>query len=104
MGVYIFPDCRNCGTLEDLTIKAIPGDILKCINEYIKCAEKAGTKLKYKSKTIVSSFLAIQMEPAGDIRTAARRKQIDFNHEAFDDLKSFLLKLFESIDSTVDSS
>ena len=93
VGVFLFPDCKNPGILEDLIIKSFEKDILNCIKEYINCVKKLDFNPKKEAKSIVYSYIAIQHEPSRDFEVSVKRKHINLEASAFDEIKEFLKRI-----------
>jgi nucleoside diphosphate kinase len=109
LGIYIMPDNKNNGTLEDLCIEYIKSDPVKdCVFEYIKCIEccfkKSGKTLnpKNKSKSMVYSYLSSKMLSSKknayspSIGVAAQQDIFDFSNSCFYGIKDFLKKMFKA--------
>lgn len=96
--IYIFPDNKSEGSLENLLWSSVYNDpSAKCVVNYFDCLnnlnEKYGQKHPHLYKAHVQVFLAREEE--GDIHMGiASEKNIwDFNNQTFDPIKEFLVKL-----------
>jgi len=94
VGVYIFPNSKDNGTLEDLLIEMIKetdNKSLECIYRYIDCIKKVQniSKLKHESKSILYSYFAIKQEPSDDPCTSIKRKALEFNCKSIEKLRKF---------------
>jgi len=101
LGIYIMPDNKNNGTLEDLCIEYIKSDPVKdCVFKYIDCIEcclkKSGKNLKNKSKSMVYSYLSSKMADSPSIGVAAQQSIFDFSNSCFYGIKDFLEKMFKA--------
>ncbi|HOA18068.1 MAG TPA: hypothetical protein PLD16_08240 [Fervidobacterium sp.] len=95
IGVFLFPDCENPGSIEDLIARSLNEKTCRCINEYIECMKKEQFKVARISKSILYSYLAIQDEPSRDLATAIKRNQVSIKDSAFEKIKDFLKKIAE---------
>ncbi|SHH27697.1 DUF3226 domain-containing protein [Thermosipho atlanticus] len=93
VGIFLFPDCKNPGTIEDLIIRSFDKNVLNCIKEYINCAEKLGFNPKNEAKSFVYCYIAVQHEPSGNFDVSIKRKHIDLEASVFDNIKEFLKRM-----------
>jgi len=96
VGVFIFPDNRGTGMLEDLCLQAIDEQPeMVCLEEYLECArEKANLAPGIESKGRVQAWLALQPHSDRRLGIGAEKGYWPFDHPVFDQLKRFLLDLF----------
>jgi hypothetical protein len=94
IGIFIMPDNKNSGMLEDLCLKALENDpILSCIDQYFQCVENNALrqpKEKNMSKAKIRAWLSSQEEPDKVLGHAAQEGYLPWDNSAFDSLKSFL--------------
>jgi len=94
-GVFILPDGRNPGMLEDVCLTAIqsyPEQL--CVETYFKCvADVAHRQSNNPSKARVHAWLASQPEPDKRLGEAAEAGYWPWDNPAFDLLKQFLRAL-----------
>jgi len=92
VGIFILPNGRNAGMLEDLcrdAIQAYPD--MQCVDEYFKCIhQKANRQPNNPAKARVHAWLASQVEPDRRLGEAAESGYWPWNSPAFDSLKQFL--------------
>lgn len=87
-GIFIMPDNKNKGSLEDLCLKTINGEkIESCINNYIECTEKIHLKV---AKSKIQVYLASKEKIVNSLGIGAKKHFFNFNHSCFQDLKAFL--------------
>jgi hypothetical protein len=95
ISVFIMPDNKSEGMLEDLCIRSISGSKeLTCIEDYFSCLEKNALGIPEQiSKAKVHAFLASREEPDKRLGEAAKAGYWLFKHDAFTALKEFLQQL-----------
>jgi len=95
VGIFILPDGRNSGMLEDLCLAAIQSyPDVKCVDEYFKCIyERANRQPNNLAKARVHAWLASQVEPDRRLGEAAEVGYWPWDSPAFDSLKQFLRAL-----------
>ena len=97
IGIFIMPNNRDKGALEDLCLLSIDPEMVNCIDGYINCCSISNKDTNI-SKAKIQSYLAVQ-EPLRENLTlglAATKGIWQFNHSSFDQIKQFLKKLFNS--------
>jgi hypothetical protein len=96
-GVYIMPDNKNSGALENLCIKYMKTEpIHNCVEGYIRCAQSNGAILKNKSKAKIFAYLSTKIADAPSIGVAAKQGVFDFDNTCFDGIKDFLKRVFSA--------
>lgn len=93
--IFISPNNRDPGKLEDVFLEAIAGDSMQCIENYLQCMEKLRT-LQSRDASLykVYSFLAVQKDPRLRLGESVQRGDCwDFEHSAFSGLCTFLKSL-----------
>jgi hypothetical protein len=119
VGVFIMPDGQSDGMLESLLLRVLQDDaIMTCVDDYFACIEK--TNINPKPEPLPKATMRVYMAALyqGKIRSYIEGKNIDFEastddrnksylsdiykmtwwtweHEAFNPIKSFVLKLVE---------
>jgi hypothetical protein len=119
VGVFIMPDANSDGMLESLLLRVLQDEaIMTCVEDYFACIEK--TKINLKPEPLPKATMRVYMAALyqGKIRSFIEGKNIDFEspaddrnksylsdiykmtwwtweHEAFNPIKSFVLKLVE---------
>ena len=99
IGIYIMPDNKNTGMIEDLCLQTLKGTrVIKCISAYTACYEKLlhkDEKDKYRSsKAQILSYLATRAPMVNNLGLAAQKEYWDFGNSCFNDVKTFLHMLF----------
>jgi len=96
IGIFIMPDNRNCGMLEDLCIESIKDTpILKCIESFISCCENQDKDIMTNTaKATMLAYLSTRPGIPNSLGLAARQNVWDFSKPCFDDIKQFLKDLF----------
>ena len=96
VGIFILPDGRNAGMLEDLCLAAIRSyPDMQCVDEYFKCIhEKANRQPNNLAKARVHAWLASQVEPDRRLGEAAEVGYWPWDSPIFDTLKQFLRALW----------
>ncbi|MBW1649371.1 MAG: hypothetical protein JRJ44_01585 [Deltaproteobacteria bacterium] len=100
IGVYIMPDNKGTGMLENLCLQTIQGKpINDCIQNYIQCFKEYQTeeeKKKYNDpKACVQTYLASRSPIKNSLGLGALKGYWNFEHQCFEDIKKFLKRLFE---------
>lgn len=89
IGVFVMPNNKDKGMLEDLFLESLKGtDRMQCVEEFCKC--EVANPPKNKSKAKMLAFLSTLKEDTNRLGHAVQQEQIDFNSSVFDDLKKFL--------------
>jgi len=98
LGIYIMPNNKGNGALEDLCkeyMELKDPKIACCVNRYIKCIkEKCEIKIKNESKSIIHSYLSVNQDDRPSIGIAAEKGIFDFTNDCFNDIKNFLKKMY----------
>jgi len=100
VGIFIMPGETIDGTmLEDLCLKTVENHkAMTCVNEYASCISALEPIPKNIPKAKVQVFkaqvfLAAQPEIVDSVGLGAQKKYWDFESDALDELKEFLIKL-----------
>ncbi len=94
IGVYILPDNKNKGMLENLCLESISDEpTLKCLDPFVNCIDGLENPPKNIAKAKVQAYLAARQETARDVGEGAEKGYWNFDADCFTDLKEFLLKL-----------
>lgn len=90
LGVYIMPNNRDQGMLEDLCLRSKSNDpILTCVDSFLDCLEnKPRNTSKFKAKC----FIAANDPDIASVGIAAHKGIWDFSSEHFNELKEFISK------------
>ena len=99
IGIFIMPNNRDKGALEDLCLLSIDSEMINCIDGYINCCSISNKDTNI-SKAKIRSYLAVQ-EPLRENLTLGLAAKKDkgiwqFNHSGFNQIKKFLKELFNS--------
>lgn len=89
---FLFPDCRNAGTLEDLCLLSVALDkAMACVEEFFRCLNnRVGALPREMAKAKLSVFLASRPEPDKRLGEAAQAGFFPWSHPAFSQLEQFL--------------
>jgi hypothetical protein len=82
VGVFIMPNNKDRGMLEDLCIKSIEStDIYHCVKCFEQCYGEKIDKAKYnESKAIILAYLSTRVPIVNALGLAARQNVWDFSH------------------------
>ncbi len=99
IGVYIMPDNKVAGMLENLCLQTIKDEPINgCIQNYIECFQadqKEEEKKKYNDpKARVQAYLASCSPIKNSLGLGALKGYWNFEHQCFQDIKQFLKQLF----------
>ncbi len=99
VGIYIMPDNRGTGMLEDLCLQTVQEQpVNSCIEDYLECFLKYHSEKEKKrinrSKSRVMAYLATRSPIVNSLGLGAKEGYWDFTHPCFDDLKKFLESLY----------
>ena len=95
IGIYILPDCQDCGMLETLCWNVLQKDLdalphLKCVEGYLACLRQVKAKPQNEIKAKVWAFLAGKGEFDPQVGRAAQKGVWDWKSEALAKLRAFL--------------
>lgn len=91
IGVYIFPNNKDKGTLEDLFLLCINDKPeMKCVDSFMECIKDLGTTPKKYSKAKATAYLSSQKECQRGVGGAAREGLWPFNSAELNGVKQFL--------------
>jgi hypothetical protein len=95
VGVWIFPDGRTLGMLEDLCMASVQTDLaLPCVDEYFQCVlRRAARQPNNMAKARLHVWLASQVEPDKRLGEAAEKGYWPWDASAFQSLIHFLQAL-----------
>ncbi len=85
-GIFVLPDNKRNGSIENLCLETIDERILDCIQDYKDCSKPDHNK---NSKFDFLCYLAYRNPAAYSLGIAAEKGYIDFEHKVFDALKDF---------------
>src|SRR5665213_1298566 len=83
IGVWIMPDNRSDGMIEDFLAAIANREACDFAKSCVAAAEKAGFttyKSVHRSKAIIHTYLAWQDEPGAQLSVAIKQKYLDPNH------------------------
>jgi hypothetical protein len=93
-GVYLFPDNKSKGTIEDLCLKALNHpDKIPCINDHIECIRNMSlleTDQNDLSKSKFHIYMSTGSKPTGSIGGATQVHELNLKSSVFDGLVNFL--------------
>ena len=95
-GVFIMPDNKNSGMLEDLCLETVKYEKgMECVNRFIICANRLEKPPKEKdiAKAKVQAFLAIMPGVFDKAGLGAQKGYWDFDSAPLEPLKNFLSEL-----------
>jgi hypothetical protein len=95
IGVFIWPDCVQSGTLETLCLLSVADDpAIACVDTFMSCVEdQTGALPKSLPKARLHTFLASRERPGLRLGEAAEKGIWPWDHSVFDPLKGFLRAL-----------
>ena len=95
VGVYILPDCKGNGMLEDLCLASIQNDpAFRCLDAFFACArEHSDLYPGNMAKARLHAWLATRRRPDLRLGEAAENGIWDWDHETFGPIKNFLRAL-----------
>jgi hypothetical protein len=96
VGVFIMPDNKNSGMLEDLCLDTVKDEEgMECVNLFIDCANRLEKPPKNKDipKVKAQAFLAIMPEVPHRLGIGAKKGYWDFDSAPLEPLKNFLSEL-----------
>nr|VFJ65612.1 MAG: hypothetical protein BECKFM1743A_GA0114220_103863 [Candidatus Kentron sp. FM]VFJ70318.1 MAG: hypothetical protein BECKFM1743C_GA0114222_105523 [Candidatus Kentron sp. FM]VFK18438.1 MAG: hypothetical protein BECKFM1743B_GA0114221_105462 [Candidatus Kentron sp. FM] len=99
-GIFIMPNNRDAGMLEDLCLESIKTDpVLECVNRYMECCLSSlpeNEREFNESKARVQTYLASKRDIASSLGLAAQKGYWDFENGCFHEIERFLNELFTS--------
>lgn len=92
VGVFIMPDGKNAGMLEDLCLYALQSDdVMPCVQELFQClARQQLPPPENMSKARLQAWLATRKQSGKRLGEAAESGFLDWSNFAFDPIKKFL--------------
>jgi hypothetical protein len=91
--VAIVPSAAGLGAIEEVCLASFPADRMTCVGSYFGCLDGDEEPAQRPSKALVQVYLASLDPLARSLTIAARKRQLNVAHEAFDSLRSFLFGL-----------
>lgn len=94
IGIFIFPNNKDKGILEDLFLKCVndkPG--MRCVNPFMECVLKLENPPRISSKAKTLAYLAAQKEIRRGVGGAAREGIWEFNSDELNKVKTFIENL-----------
>ena len=97
IGIYVMPDNKNNGMLEDLCLKTVNDtEAMKCVEIFYKCAEELKGSPKIPAKSKAQVFLAAMPKIVNSVGLGAQKKYWNFDSKELEELKTFLNNFKES--------
>lgn len=95
VGIFIMPDNRRPGMLEDLCMDSVVADLaLPCVDDFFRCVAKAANRSPGNlAKARVQAWLSSQIEPETRLGLAARKRYWPWDAPAFQALIQFVQSL-----------
>jgi hypothetical protein len=95
VGVFIMPDGKSPGMLEDLCLHALQSDgAIPCVQELFQCLDRQQLpQPENMSKARLQAWLATRKQSGKRLSEAAESGFFDWSNTAFDPLKNFLFAL-----------
>ena len=96
VGIFIMPDNKNSGMLEDLCLGTVKDEEgMECVNRFIHCANQLENPPKDKdiAKVKVQGFLAIKPGVVAKVGLGAQKRYWDFDSATLEPLRNFLSEL-----------
>ena len=98
LGIFIMPDNEQPGALEDLCLRSIEKEPLKCIKDYLTCVKDMHPETKQKNfnipKAKIQTFLAAKTPIVNSLGLGAQKGIWDFEHPCFEGVKHFLQNVY----------
>lgn len=93
VSTYILPDDQGSGMLETLILRSLSDSpVNDCVREFLQCVERF-RPLRRFDKSWINAFIATTDKPNVSVGVAARVGVWNFEHPAFNGLRSFLSAL-----------
>ncbi len=93
IGVFIMPDNKSCGMLEDLCLQSIKNlPINDCISDFIGCIPNKDKSFE-SSKSKVQIYLSSKTPIVNNLGLGAQKKYWDFDNPCFNEIKEFIKNL-----------
>ena len=94
VNVLILPGDGDDGMLETLLCKTFADSAVdRCIDRFFQCAEEAGNPIHRRDKARARMYLTTKKQPHVSVGVAAQESYWDFDHDAFDGVRRFLMSL-----------
>jgi len=90
IAVSIVPSRSDMGAIEEVCIPAFDQRQMACVNGYFSCVDPSAIP---SSKAAVQAYLAGLQPVCKDLSVAIRNGLLDFSHQSFDGLRTFLHEL-----------
>ncbi len=91
IGVYLLPSGKTSGMLETLLLESVKNDpTMACVDEFIRCVQECGLKIKNLEKSKMGAFLATREKPNLLIGQAAHKGIFPWDSKSFEGLIRFL--------------
>lgn len=89
--VYILPDCKSPGTLEDLLLKTAEApEALGCVDRYMECLASKNMEPNQPHKSRYLAYIASRNQPDSRHGVAMRKTWFNFDHPNFAPLRECL--------------
>lgn len=98
IGIWIMPNNKDQGLIEDFYIKLAPSEVISHVNEVVENAVKEGyTKFRevHKSKAVIHTFLSWQDEPGYPIGKSITALKFDCDYKDAISFVNWLNDLFQ---------
>ncbi len=101
VGIFLFPDCKNKGSLETLCLKALKHDKkdekLDCVKNYFDCLQGRGIDISKETKNnkSKSKFRVFMATPNPDRYIDSVINYIDLESDVFNEVVDFIRKADE---------
>ncbi|MBU0570150.1 hypothetical protein KKB40_05250 [Patescibacteria group bacterium] len=93
VGIYLFPDCQNPGSLETLCLKTLKHNHLdsklSCVDQYMTCIANLDGRMTANNKS-KSKFRVFMATPKPDRYVSSIIDHTDFDSVEFNPLKDFI--------------
>jgi len=102
VGVFIMPDNRSPGALEDLCLDSIGTDpSLACVSEFLNCVATTGIvwREQHLSKARLNVWLGSRSDPRRRLRHAIPANVFPIQSPAFGPIRDFLTRLAAAADA-----
>ena len=98
LGVFIMPDGKSPGSVEDLCWQAVKDTpAAACAEEYLRCLNDSDAlNSKNDAKSLAHAYLAAQESPTQTVGIGAQKGYWPLDHNVFRPLREFLQQLSEA--------
>ncbi|MYD87958.1 MAG: hypothetical protein F4018_15435 [Acidobacteria bacterium] len=94
VSVFILPGNEDDGMLETLLCRTFAEtDMDRCVDGFFQCVAESGSRIHRPDKARARAYLTTMPHPHVSVGVAAQKGYWDFDHEALDGVRRFLMAL-----------